>query len=60
MDFISTRLEAHPAVFVYHDANYEETALKRLANSGLSPFEEPHSCGTFTALMRSLAITVCA
>jgi len=31
MDFIATRLEAHPDAFVYHYANYEETALKRLA-----------------------------
>ncbi len=31
MDFIGTRLEAHPDAFVYHYANYEETALKRLA-----------------------------
>jgi predicted RecB family nuclease len=31
MDFITTRLEAHPGAFVYHYANYEETALKRLA-----------------------------
>jgi predicted RecB family nuclease len=29
--FIATRLEAHPDAFVYHYANYEETALKRLA-----------------------------
>src|SRR4029077_2652840 len=31
MDFIATRLEAHPDAFVYHYANYEVTALKRLA-----------------------------
>jgi predicted RecB family nuclease len=31
MDFIATRLEANPDAFVYHYANYEETALKRLA-----------------------------
>jgi len=31
MDFIATRLEAHPGAFVYHYANYEESALKRLA-----------------------------
>jgi predicted RecB family nuclease len=31
MDFIVTRLEAHPDAFVYHYANYEEAALKRLA-----------------------------
>src|SRR5438552_3709633 len=31
MDFIATRVEAHPDAFVYHYANYEETALKRLA-----------------------------
>ena len=31
MDFIATRLEAHPDAYVYHYANYEETALKRLA-----------------------------
>jgi uncharacterized protein len=31
MDFIATRLEAYPDAFVYHYANYEETALKRLA-----------------------------
>jgi uncharacterized protein len=31
MDFIATRLEADPDAFVYHYANYEETALKRLA-----------------------------
>jgi predicted RecB family nuclease len=31
MDFIATRLEAHPDAFVYHYANYEESALKRLA-----------------------------
>ena len=28
---LRTRLEAHPDAFVYHYANYEETALKRLA-----------------------------
>jgi hypothetical protein len=47
MDFISTRIEAHPAVFVYHYANYEESALKRLANSGLSPVRR-------TSLLRHL------
>ncbi len=31
MDFIATRLEAHPDAFIYHYANYEEIALKRLA-----------------------------
>ena len=31
MDFITARLETHPDAFVYHYANYEETALKRLA-----------------------------
>jgi uncharacterized protein len=31
MDFIAARLEAHPGAFVYHYANYEESALKRLA-----------------------------
>jgi predicted RecB family nuclease len=31
MDFIATRLAAHPNAFVYHYADYEETALKRLA-----------------------------
>jgi predicted RecB family nuclease len=31
VDFIATRLAAHPEAFVYHYANYEETALKRLA-----------------------------
>jgi predicted RecB family nuclease len=31
MDFIGTTLEAHPDAYVYHYANYEETALKRLA-----------------------------
>ena len=31
MDFIATTLEAHPDAYVYHYANYEETALKRLA-----------------------------
>ena len=31
MDFIATRLEAHSDACVYHYANYEETALKRLA-----------------------------
>ena len=31
MDFIAARLEAHPDAYVYHYANYEETALKRLA-----------------------------
>jgi predicted RecB family nuclease len=31
MDFIAARLEAHPDAYVYHYANYEESALKRLA-----------------------------
>jgi uncharacterized protein len=31
IDFISARLEKHPNAFVYHYANYEEAALKRLA-----------------------------
>jgi predicted RecB family nuclease len=31
IDFIAARLGAHPDAFVYHYANYEETALKRLA-----------------------------
>jgi uncharacterized protein len=31
VDFIMSRLAAHPAAFVYHYANYEESALKRLA-----------------------------
>jgi predicted RecB family nuclease len=31
IDFITARLEKHPAAFVYHYANYEESAFKRLA-----------------------------
>jgi uncharacterized protein len=31
MDFITTRLAAHPDAHVYHYASYEEIALKRLA-----------------------------
>jgi uncharacterized protein len=31
MDFMTTRLAAHPNAYVYHYASYEETALKRLA-----------------------------
>lgn len=31
IDFITARLEKHPDAFVYHYANYEESALKRLA-----------------------------
>jgi predicted RecB family nuclease len=31
IDFITGRLEKHPNAFVYHYANYEESALKRLA-----------------------------
>jgi uncharacterized protein len=31
MDFIAARLESRPDAFVYHYANYEEAALKRLA-----------------------------
>jgi predicted RecB family nuclease len=31
IDFIAARLEKHPDAFVYHYANYEESALKRLA-----------------------------
>jgi uncharacterized protein len=31
VDFITARLEKHPDAFVYHYANYEESALKRLA-----------------------------
>jgi predicted RecB family nuclease len=31
IDFITARLKKHPDAFVYHYANYEETALKRLA-----------------------------
>jgi predicted RecB family nuclease len=31
VDFITARLESHPDAHVYHYANYEETALKRLA-----------------------------
>src|SRR3984893_10649930 len=31
MDFITARLESHPDAHVYHYANYEETAMKRLA-----------------------------
>ena len=33
IDFIAARLEKHPDAFVYHYANYEESALKRLAMS---------------------------
>jgi predicted RecB family nuclease len=31
IDLITARLEKHPNAFVYHYANYEESALKRLA-----------------------------
>ena len=31
MDFITTKLAAHPDAYVYHYASYEQTALKRLA-----------------------------
>jgi uncharacterized protein len=31
IDFITARLAEHPEAFVYHYANYEESALKRLA-----------------------------
>ncbi len=31
IDLITARLEQHPDAFVYHYANYEESALKRLA-----------------------------
>jgi uncharacterized protein len=31
IDFMTARLEQHPDAFVYHYANYEESALKRLA-----------------------------
>jgi predicted RecB family nuclease len=31
IDFITARLEKYPEAFVYHYANYEESALKRLA-----------------------------
>jgi predicted RecB family nuclease len=33
IDFITARLEKHPDAFVYHYANYEESAFKRLAMS---------------------------
>lgn len=31
MDLIAGRLKAHPGAYIYHYANYEESALKRLA-----------------------------